>query len=63
MIIFNEYLHFFPDLFPTKSPIHSGHLNKRDISAPYPQSRNLVEIDTQKTSNTRPLPPVPHINL
>ena len=46
----------------TKSSTHSGQLNKNDISAPYPQSRNLIEMNNQQTSNARPLPPVPHMN-
>ena len=46
----------------TKSSVHSSHLNKSDISAPYPQSRNLIEMNNQQTSNSRPLPPVPHKN-
>ena len=53
---------FFSDLSSIKSSVHSGHLDKSDISAPYPQSRNLIEMNNQQTSNSRPLPPVPNKN-
>ena len=59
--IFFEYIvSNFSDVISSKS---STQLNKSDISAPYPQSRNLIEMNNPQTSNTRPLPPVPHINL
>ena len=58
----NMYLYCFSDLPSNKSSVHSSHLNKSDISAPYPQSRNLIETNNQHFSNVRPLPPVPHIN-
>ena len=56
------FLLLISDQLPSKVSSHSGHLNKNDISAPYPQSRNLVEMSNQQTSNIRPLPPVPHLN-
>lgn len=47
---------------PSKDSLNDQHC-KSGISSPYPQSRNLVEMNTQQTSNTRPLPSVLHINI
>ncbi|CAE1165422.1 unnamed protein product [Acanthosepion pharaonis] len=47
------------NLLPSKSLSQSAHLSKNDISAPYPQSRNLIEMNNEQSSNSRPLPPVP----
>ena len=53
---------YFSELALTKPSTNTGHLSKSDISEPYPQSRNLREMNTQQASNIRPLPPVPHYN-
>ena len=64
LFILFDFLTYFifliSDLLSSKSSLHIGQLSKKDISVPYPQSRNLVEINNEQTSNTRPLPPVPH---
>ena len=60
---FTFTIFLFLDLLPSKTSSQTGQLSKSDISGPYPQSKNLAAMTNQETSSTRPLPPVPHINL